>query len=69
MSEPETIILVGGPADGQRFQWRGSDVVYVSPQQSCSSFPIFHQGEPSAQIEQHAYRRSIKSRHLFVFQP
>jgi hypothetical protein len=69
VSEYEEIVLVGGPADGERLQWRGSDVAYVSPRRSFSSSPVFEQGDAGAQIETYAYRRSLKSKHLFVFQP
>lgn len=69
MSEPETITLVGGPADGESFQWRGYDIVYVAPRQFVIPSRIFRQGDNEVQVEQYAYRRSLKSKHLFVFQP
>lgn len=67
--EFETIQLVGGPEDGRLLEWRGGDVVYLNGPRCFSSLPAFRQGPYSPEIEPDAYRRSMKSQHLFVFQP
>lgn len=59
MTEPETITLVGGPADGESFQWRGCDVAYVAPRQFVTPSQIFRNGDNEAQVEQYIYRRSL----------
>lgn len=69
MSEGETITLVGGPADGERLLWTGGDVAYVAPRRWVTPSQIFRNGDQEAQVEQYAYRRSLKSTHLFVYQP
>lgn len=71
MSDCEIITLHGGPGDGQKYPWRGGDVLELQTFQAARLIGS-HDREPPAHPstrQRATYRRSTVTRSAFVYQP
>jgi hypothetical protein len=64
----EVVRLQGGPRDGATYGWRGADEIRFSVllPDGLSNAAV---ASNLAQSEEYIYRRSLVTRHIFVFQP
>jgi hypothetical protein len=63
------ITLVGGPGDGETFEWgEGDDLKWV-PKLDRERIIVRTLGRPLSEADPIRYRRSLRTRHLFVYQP
>lgn len=63
----ESVTLVGGPFDGRGINWRGGDQIQMELGRPVLDFSV-----PTTEPVRYSYalyRRSLVTRHLFVFQP
>lgn len=63
----ETIILEGGPAHGKTMAWSGGDELHIEVTRPVIDFSV-----PTCdpiRFDPAIYRRSLRSRSIFVYQP
>ena len=66
----EEIVLVGGPGDGSRHQWKGGDLLRWIPKTPIEAEAVARAGwAGNPELHQFYYRRSMRTRSKFVFQP
>lgn len=70
MAKTEKITLVGGPGDGEKLDWAGGgDLLQWKPMTERDFITLrMHHRVPS-EHDVIKYRRSIRTRNLFVYQP
>jgi hypothetical protein len=67
----EHILLVGGPGDGQTFEWKGGDLLRWKPSSPADYEFVRANGfvGEAEVMQQFHYRRSLRTRSKFVYQP
>lgn len=65
----ERITLVGGPADGEQFDWPGGDLLKWVPADEREIVTARMHERDDYHHRPILYRRSLRSRHRFVYQP
>jgi hypothetical protein len=63
------ITLVGGPGDGETFDWGGGDSLEWRPITERDRITVRTIGRPLNVNDPIRYRRSLRTHHLFVYQP
>lgn len=64
------VTLYGGPFDGKEVGWEGGDVIRLSePAKFVSVTARTPLDELTTKVDYVEYRRSLRSPHIFVFQP
>lgn len=61
------VVLYGGPRDGETFDFAHGDIVELPAGPPSLDFSV--QTVDPVRYEKHTYRRSLRSPHIFVFQP
>lgn len=63
------ITLVGGPGDGLTLRWGDGDRVEWRPVDEREKVMVRMMGRKSTADDPIVYRRSLRTRNLFVYQP